>query len=299
VRIRSVAALVAVAVIGASVAVPALGPGDRSHTIVTGHVSFTDLAGLDPCLSAVAGLVTGDNIKWFDDSIFHQETFEGKYIYASEAQAGNPTAHVRFDDSGPLEQDAEEIEENVDEEPADKVLVRSGVWYNFTDPNHRYWNVTEVFWDQGARADPDGATNIVDADTDGASVSTEANASAQTNRHYAWIVEIGPTRPDGYPGGLSHDEYNFVNMVNTCKFSDEAERAARTQHDPGNRTDGETGPPGRRHADEAHQEKHHHEEWDVKLWLGDEPDTFNLDAEPVNEVTVDTVGDFANGGDAS
>lgn len=273
------AAVAALAILGAGIVVPA-----TSTPVVTGHTTFVDMESLDPCLGAVAGIVQSQ-VLWFDDAFLHERTnFENDHwIYASHESAGDPTTHVRFDN-------VSNIEENADNQPANKILVRSGVWYNFTDPNGVTWNVTEVFWDQATET---SATVDRNESAEPGEAASETNASAHTNRHYAWIVQLGPTTTDPYLSGLDSigDRYNFVTMVNSCKFSEEAVKESDRHHDAANETY-----PRFRHPD-RYETNHTHETWTVDLRIGPDPDLVPLDAEPVNEVTRETVASFFTDGD--
>lgn len=264
------AAISILAILGAAIAVPA-----TQTAVVTGHTTFVDMESLDPCLAAVAGIVQSQ-VLWFDDSFLHERTnFENEqWIYASQKEAGDPTHHVRFDN-------ASNIQENADDQVANKVLIRSGVWYNFTDPNGVHWNVTEVFWDEPYGTAVEGEGDV----QRNPGVDSAANVTAHTNRHYAWLVEIGPTTTDPYLSGLDSlgDRYNFVNMVNTCKFSEEARRLSNVTHDAANKTYPEFQHPDR------YSTNHTHESWEVDLRIGPKPDVAPLDAEPKHSVTAKVI----------
>lgn len=272
-KLRAVVLTLAAAVVAAAMVVPA-----TTVPVVTGHTTFADMESMDPCLGAIAGLVQRE-VLWFDDSIYHQRTnFEDdQWIYASEEEAPDPTFHVKFDN-------VTDVEGNADDQPADKVLIRSGVWYNFTDPNEVAWNVTEVYWDEGHYLDEGGGS-----EGEGGDAESAENSTAGTNRHYAWIVELGPTTEDPYLDGLDGmaSRYNFVNMINTCKFSEEAEEDGTRHHTAGDDD------PAFRHP-EKYNTTHNHTEYTVQLRVGDEPDLVPLDAEPAHQVHAKNVVETMN-----
>ncbi len=255
-RRNQVLSLLALALLTVPVIVPA-----QSVEVVTGHTVYVDMDSLDPCLAAVAGMVRS-RVLWFDGSLLHERTnFDGdSYIYATQHGAPDPTHHMRWENITEIE------------DAGSKVLVTSQ-YYNFTDPNGIHWNVTEVYWEEGVRynvsASADGDSGQVSANYQEAD-----NATAGTNRYYAWIVQIGKTTQDLHAGTADHEVYNFVNLVNTCKFNEDAKNGSVNHTND---------PPGFEHDDNTTY-PHDHQTWDVDLYVGNEPSSIPLGQDPDNTV---------------
>lgn len=231
-----------------------MGISEQSQPVVTGHSTFYNGSGFDPCLASIAGILR-TQVMWFNDQIL-AERYGGKgtYIYVTENGSFDPR-------------------------PSDRNwLYTEGVFYDFVDPNGVHWHVDEAFMivstDTGQiiKGDP--------AKPDDFGVGVK---QAQ-DRQYVWVVELSafPIH-DQFAGNPNpsdpnyHDLYNFLAIVDTCKFH----RNDKTSLDPaGDRKpdgsydynlthDGSVLQPNYGH--QAGTEAHTHESFLADLWVGTKP----------------------------
>ncbi|MBI4394363.1 MAG: hypothetical protein HY556_11320 [Euryarchaeota archaeon] len=244
----------------------ALGHGVHwSDVAMTGHTLFTDVEGFDQCRGAIAGIVR-TKIMWFNDQVLLEFDAAGGTLYATQKNASDPR---------------------------DAVLEATGVFYNFTDPNGRNWNVTEYTYEGTSNSitppSPSSETwdeELVDTDP---GVTTPgiagAKARSQTAIFHTWVVEIKGADVDNFPGSDPHVYYNFVTIVDTCKFTKQDLAAPGGWTHPGpdaTVNHNRTGPNSTYPVDppyytneghEASDGDHSHEVYEVDLWVGGTPKT--------------------------
>lgn len=293
--LRAVQVFLGVALVAVAFAVPA-----RPSPSV--EASFG--GGDDPCVAQIVGLVEAQ-VLWFDGTpFFGREDFsDTTHLYVTEAGAPDPTRHVgpdRLDNLGETsvdDPDAPSEKEAMEGALADgafadmPVLVRSGQFYNFTDANGFTWNVTEAYMDVG----DDGRYQAhPDRDPSG-DVEADSSAREGTKRFYTWIVSLDETRDDnniGVPGDIGDGgEYNFATRVNTTKFTnDTREESAQTvTHANSTSTNG---------TNVCHPDHEHvHEEYEADLWLGRQPDLFEVDCEPAHAAWATFMAQHTGRGD--
>lgn len=212
----------------------------EQSTLVTGHVTWTDIGGYDNCKAAVAGLASS-RVLWFDDSVLIDNYDLGNtWVYATEADAPDPRGRTL-------------------------AYNRS---YVFDDPNGWIWNVSEYqyFASPGASADGDADPYTSSAAMDS---DLEARAHARAGPYYTWVVKLLPAPEiDRHPGPDQHSRYNFVLIVDTCKFlrmSQNHTDIGRGKYDP-------TVEHGEHVNDPNGSGQHAHELFLANLMLGGAPD---------------------------
>lgn len=180
------------------------GVSTHEHTVVTGHSTFYNASGYDPCLASVAGILR-TRVMWFNDMVL-AERYGGKgtFIYLTEHGAEDPTAKSQ--------------------------LYTEGVYYDFVDPNGAHWHVEEAFmWENVTydvkTPDANGKLPVPSAGNGGASTGgadsyvSGASATVGQERTYVWVVELAQTPIyDDFAGSDPHEMYNFLLMVDTCKM---------------------------------------------------------------------------------
>lgn len=140
-------------------------------------------------------------------------------------------------------------------DPRDKVLVPTGDSFEFDDPNGVAWKVTEYNF-----------TGVTATWFPGTSVPPDPDARAVS--YYAWVVQTGPTVNDDAATGRP---YNFVDLVDTCKFTSpgadvhHARSGGNWTSDWGNDTTED------HHL--ASDPDHRHERFSVDLYVGEKPRT--------------------------
>lgn len=225
-----------------------MGVSEQTQPVVTGHSTFYDGAGFDPCLASIAGILR-TQVMWFNDQVLAQRYGgKGTYVYATENGSADPRVKTGV-------------------QGANQFLFTDGVFYDFVDPNGVHWHVDEAYM-AGVHT---GDLQTLDA------------PRVEQDRTYVWIVELSafPVHDQfaGSPNSPNyHDLYNFLVLVDTCKFH----RNVRTSFngalhnaDPAdtydfNVTHNETVlDPGYGH--EAGTDPHTHESFMANLWIGAAP----------------------------
>jgi hypothetical protein len=205
--------------------------------IVTGHSTFFDGDTYDRCLASVAGLLRS-RVMWFNDMVL-AEHYGGKgtFVYITEQGAPDPT-EMEF-------------------------LYSEGVFFDFVDPNGAHWHVEEAFIGTAGRVTTPGL-NLNDLNNPAADMGSVGAVSPE-GRTYVWFVELSE-RPISdqfappYGNANYHDLYNFLVLVDTCKFNrDGGARLANASH-----TGSEWGHP-------AGEDSHEHESWNANIWIGTRP----------------------------
>lgn len=221
-------------------------------TVVQGHVNWSYISGYDKCIAAVAGLASS-RVLWFDDSILVDNfNFGDTWVYAIQAGAPDPRGRTL-------------------------AYVRS---FEFDDPNGLVWNVSEYqYFAAPASSEPAHAhVDEIGAGTTGANAHEHADARA----YYTWVVRlIESPESDRHAGNDPHDRYNFVLLVDTCKFIGDATGAA--EHAAGS------------HPDDPYYNgaQHGHETFEADLLLGGAPDGRGI------RIDVDSEAEYRQKGGAT
>lgn len=242
------------AALTASLAVLLLVPsGISTNTgpLVTGHSTFFNGSGFDPCLASIVGVLRTD-VRWFNDMVL-VERYGGKgtYVYVTENGALDPRER--------------------------EVLFSDGVTYDFTDPNGATWSVQELWW-----------TNELDQHGDDG--APPSDLPSQTLVHpedktYVWVVELAAQpiydlyAPKDKSNPNYHTVYNFVTLVDTCRF-----HRTRDTNFNGNLRDPDTGeynftvnhpnPNATLDAEHGHKPEdgpHTHEAFLANIYIGKKP----------------------------
>ena len=161
--------------------------------LVTGHSTFYNGTGFDPCLASIVGVMRTD-VRWFNDMVL-VERYGGKgtFVYITENGADDPREK--------------------------QFLYSDGVTYDFTDPNGATWHVEELWYPKGNHVPGSELPDTTDPnDFGGATVYHE------NQKHYVWVVELSAQpvydlyAPKDKNHPYYHTVYNFVALVDTCRF---------------------------------------------------------------------------------
>ncbi|HLE96238.1 MAG TPA: hypothetical protein VI997_02615 [Candidatus Thermoplasmatota archaeon] len=182
--------------------------------VVSGHVTWTTLEGFNECYAGLAGLVQ-NRVLWFNDQVLIDNFAIGdRWIYVTEAGAPDPRDYTL-------------------------AFVRN---FTFDDPNGIWWNVTEwqyaapAHWEKVDAPDTGNSGNI------GNDVTTvHGGEQARVGLYYVWTVKVLPLPAEDRHRGpfTDHSLYNFVAVIDICKFVAEAnaevdgwEENPQSQYDP-------------------------------------------------------------------
>lgn len=165
----------------------------NSGPLVTGHSTFYNGTGFDPCLASIVGVMRTD-VRWFNDMVL-VERYGGKgtYVYVTENGADDPREK--------------------------QYLFTDGVSYDFTDPNGATWHVEELYWVNDGHAYQD-----VNADPGNPNELPSAGAFHEDSKVYVWVVELSAQpvydlyAPKDKNHPYYHTVYNFVALIDTCRF---------------------------------------------------------------------------------
>lgn len=173
------------------------GLSEVNQPVVTGHSTFWNGKSFDPCMASIAGILQTE-VRWFNDMVLARRYGgKGTFIYITESGADDPR-------------------QDLSAESGKRALFSDGVAYDFVDPNGAVWHVDELYY-----GNPNGEPVKV-TDPLG-NPKTETHPYAIKDRTYVWVVELA-AQPiyDQFAGSPSspyyHDVYNFVSLVDTCKF---------------------------------------------------------------------------------
>jgi hypothetical protein len=205
------------------------GISEQTTPVVTGHSVFYNGSTYDKCLASIAGILRSQ-VLWFNDQVL-VERYPGKgtYIFVTENGTTDPT-HAPY-------------------------LISEGVRFSFTDPNGADWVIHEAYFKHEETAD-------------GTKVSgTSVSVGAEIDKTYVWYVELA-AEPilDQFPGEeYPHSIYNFLVLVDTCKFHRNAQTSGPVAHH------NETAILNDRHGHPNGELEHDHETWKANLWVGKRP----------------------------
>jgi hypothetical protein len=171
--------------------------------VISGHTVFKAGDTIDPCLAAVVGIVR-TRVLWFDDSTLVSSTPQGMYLYA--VPHGEPAP--------------------VNGQGMSTTILGDGNVYQFVDPNGFSWTVMEGRYDYSSTAtqlpkthtSTDTGENNPEQNSVNVSYSYDASAADGQNAPYVWTVQIQAIHDDPHNPVASQELYNFVTLVDTCKF---------------------------------------------------------------------------------
>lgn len=226
------------------------GISETSTPIVTGHSTFYNGDTYDPCLASIAGIMRS-RVMWFNDQVL-VERYGGKGTFIFATQYGAP-------------------------DPRDRAALYSeGVFYDFTDPNGVFWRVEEAWYSdvwspgyEGGGKIPDPMRAVANPGSAGASAEYNATTVADEDKYYVWFVELSANPIyDEFNGADPHRYYNFLNLVDTCKFNREklGDEYIGTERHEGADLNADNGHPNGAEA-------HDHEKFVIDLWVGKRPAT--------------------------
>lgn len=162
------------------------GISTNTGPVVTGHSTFYNGSGFDPCLATIVGVMRTD-VRWFNDMVLVERYGgRGTFVYITENGAPDPREQA--------------------------TLLSEGISYDFKDPNGAAWHVEEAFIE--------GAEGGYHASADG----DVGGTMYKTDRTYVWIVELSAQpiydlyAPTNRNDPNYHTVYNFVSIVDTCRF---------------------------------------------------------------------------------
>ncbi|HVL47503.1 MAG TPA: hypothetical protein VM889_03005 [Candidatus Thermoplasmatota archaeon] len=239
--------IVAVLLSALLLSVPA-GISTDGGSIATGHTTYFDLSGFDPCLAGVTGIARM-RIMWFNDQVLLDTTHFGpnRFVYIAESGAPDPRAHT---------------------------LNKTGVVYTYKDPVHEHvWTTTEYQYFLTTEPDVDldtGGTTVrgpsyTDGKLDAGEYGAGFNASAFVGPFYVYATEIRQdplTNDPSVPNPDGSRAYNFVTLVDTCRFH--AKPAGKVVHDASATDENAYNHP-------VGTSDHEHETFLVDIWVGEKP----------------------------
>lgn len=209
-----------------------------SDEVMTGHTTWMEESSMySGCLAGIAGLLK-QQVTWFNGQTLF-ETSEGT----------SDDTWIYFTDGG--------INPDNRIDPTDEDLFETENTYDFEDPNKDHnWTVKEFFLYDGL---PDGVSGLDDlTGGEGPGVNWE--------KIYVWAVNVNNTL-DFYDSTLESD-YNFVGIVDTCKFDTERDR--NVTHDNQKSSD-DNHEPEWQHDSANPEGKHDHDVYMVDIWIGGKP----------------------------
>lgn len=233
----------AVVGIAAILSVPAVLADHTALPVVGSHTTYANMDGQDPCIAGIAGIVRM-RVMWFNGQVLFERAAEegSSWVYAIESGAPDPR---------------------------DAPLQPTGQVFQFVDPNGVGWTVTEYNFTSGVNASvPSGggvsADPLLPPDPH---VTPPDEGGAEVISHYVWVVQTGPTMSDLAATGRP---YNFVNLVDTCKFTGSGSSISHDKDAGGNWTSSK---PGDDTTDQhvATDGNHAHGAFNVDLYVGKAP----------------------------
>lgn len=206
------------------------GISQTQQPVVTGHSTFWNGEGYDPCLASIAGIVK-TQVMWFNDMVLAERYGgAGDYIYIAENGSDDPRpgrGHT--------------------------FMWSDGTFYDFVDPNGAHWHVEESYYSTVGVSDDLTTVNL---------------PSQNEEKTYVWSVQLSPTPiHDAFAGSPTsanyHDIYNFLSIVDTCKFRKTSSDLGDVVHE------GEVLGPG--HGHPAGATPHSHGMHMADIWIGTQP----------------------------
>lgn len=219
--------------------------------VTTGHSSFLSAStSFNSCFAGVSGLLL-QRVTWFNGQTLFQRASDGggnTWVYFTEHFVDNGFGYDK--ETG--------IEIN---DPSQEKLFETDNTYKFEVPNHpdKTWVVQEYF-----------ALRQVSTDAAGDTSPNDPGAGAP-KRVYVFAVKIADRTFDLDDNLTMAEEFNFVGVVDTCRFHGSAVEEDR-QHDNG--IEGDSGDPSDQHdSANLNGETHPHDVYSIDLWVGGPPDS--------------------------
>ena len=262
--------------LAAAVMLALLGPvtadqHNYGEVVTTGHTTFLDASTtFNKCFAGIAGALM-QRVTWFNGATLFSRMTDGSgetYMYAME----------HFNTRGEDGRDNETGVEPFD--PSKETLYETGQEYAFHDKNNPnlQWRVVEYY------ALKDGKDDApLYSPTDGERMSHPGQEKV-----YVYVVRVGEAV---YDPEIDRD-YNFVMVVDTCKFL----HGGSSLHHEGE-FQGDQKDPQYQHNEEDGQ--HDHREFAVDLFVGGAPQSVPLPADPDHPPENATEGGSDDGGSAS
>lgn len=213
--------------------------------VVAGHTTYADMDGLDPCIAGIVGIVRL-RVMWFNDQVLFERSAQDGSSWVYAVQGGAP-------------------------DPREAMLTPTGTEYPMTDPNGIEWVVKEYAYRAATAAgvnageyevEPTSSTPVV--------VEEEPSYHANTDgaEYHAWVVQTGPTIEDFSATGRP---YNFVDLVDTCKFTEDAAGTPVQHTSSGGNWSSSWGNDTTEQAHFADDPTHGHDRFSVDLYVGKAP----------------------------
>lgn len=231
-----------------------MGISTDTQPVVTGHSTFFNGDVYDQCLASIAGILRS-RVMWFNDQILVERyPGRGTFVYVTEHGGKDP---VRYQESEGF------------------ALLSDGVTYTFVDPNGAVWHVEELYLELGGNAPVPGRSE--NPFRYGERLTDSALDGFSQKRQYVWVVELSATPyVDEFPGDDGHSLYNFVTLVDTCKFNVNGDtQAPRVYHENASVLND-------RHGHPNGDLQHNHSAWNADIYVGKRPtvipggvDTYN------------------------
>lgn len=222
---------------------------EAGETVMTGHSSWMSAStSFNSCFAGIAGLLL-QKVTWFNGQTLFQRSSDGggnTWVYFTEHFVDNDGDG--FDDETGIEV----------ADPANEDLFKTDNTYTFDVPGEdKTWVVKEYFALRQEQVGVSGGQGQ-EPDVDGPTTKVYVFAVKVADRTYKLDdVEIA-------------SKYNFVGVVDTCRFHSDPSNA--DQSHPNGRED-DTGYPIDQHdADNEDGENHTHDEYTIDLWVGGPPD---------------------------
>lgn len=240
--------------------------------VTTGHTTWSELSTeYDNCMAGITGALM-QRVTWFNGMTLFSRTASGgeEWIYAMEL----------FTDANDDGYDDKTGIELFD--PRAETLYETGRAYEFPDENEPdvRWSVVEYYALKASIDLPDHVPGPL----------PNPNQPIQS-QVYVWAVQVGDHAITDFTIGR---DYNFVSLVDTCKFKIDSIETVQhkngedcggqnqdlpsCQHNPDDILEGEEG------------EMHPHGTFAVGLWVGGEPSSIPLGADPGDIEEPDTGG---------
>lgn len=215
------------------------------RAVVTGHTTYANMDDLDPCIAGIVGIVRL-RVMWFNDQVLFERSAQdgSSWVYAVQGDAPDPR---------------------------EAVLTPTGQEFPMTDPNGVEWVVREYAYRAAAIANVNAGEYEVEP-TGSQPVEVEEEPSYQTNtdtaQYHTWVVQTGPTVEDYAATGRP---YNFVNLVDTCKFTTDAAGSPVQHTTSGGNWSSTWGNDTTAQAHYPTDPTHGHDRFSVDLYVGQAP----------------------------
>lgn len=228
--------------------------------IITGHTQFLETSTqFSGCFAGIAGLLM-QRVTWFNGATLftRADNGNGRWVYFTEHFEDNDLDG--FDDKTGIEI----------KDPSKEKLFRTNQTYTFDDPDpdtSKKWEVREYFALRREKVEGSVGEN------------GQAEIEGPATRVYVFAVKVaGQT----YDAETISAEYNFVSVVDTCRFH--GDETGTETHDNG-RNNGSGDPIDQHKEINDDDGTHDHDVYSIDVWVGGAPDSL-----PVAQVPDDRNG---------